>query len=357
MSRALRTVSRIAVLLFACGVYTAALVAQSSNPYEVDERATPMTFNSISGTVLDAASQVRFDKVTVDLRNVGGATVASTRTSGNGNFNFNGVGAGNYTVFVEVDGYRTAAEDVQVVNGPVFGVTIALVRTSDPKSSATGGPSIVSVRELSIPHKAHDDMEKGMELLYQKSDYAGSLKLFEKAAQEYPDYYEAYAQIGVAYLKLGDNVDAEKAFRKSIEVSHETYPDAYVGLAELFLSGHRFADAEPLARKALELDANSWKADSELARALVGLKRAAEAEASALAAVKLQPESAALYIVLANIHIDLQNNDALLDDLNRYLKLAPNGPFAEQARQERDQLQTPLSASQKPPATPLPSKP
>jgi hypothetical protein len=40
----------------------------------------------------------------------------------------------------------------------------------------------------------------------------------------------------------------------------------------------------------------------------------------------------------------------LLDDLNTYLKLAPNGSFAEQVRQHRDELQQRLQNSQAAPA-------
>jgi tetratricopeptide (TPR) repeat protein len=217
------------------------------------------------------------------------------------------------------------------------------------------GPNTVSVRELSIPRKARDHMDKGLALLYGKSDYQGSLKPFQDAIQAYPDYYEAYAQMGVAYMKLADTANSEKAFQRSAQVSHERYQDAYLGLAELSLDGQRFADAETFARKAVDIDSNSWRANSQLARALTQLHRASEAEPSAAAAVKLKPDNPTLYLVLANIHMQLQDDRAQLDDLNQYLKLAPQGSFAAQARQQRDQLQQFLSASPSSPATPLPA--
>ena len=46
-----------------------------------------------------------------------------------------------------------------------------------------------------------------------------------------------------------------------------------------------------------------------------------------------------IYLVLADIHIELRNDAALLEDLNGYLKVAPNGPYADKARQQRDELQ------------------
>jgi len=213
----------------------------------------------------------------------------------------------------------------------------------------SGGPT-VSVRELSIPEKARDAMAKGVSLLYQKADYPGSIKQFQRAIAAYPDFYEAYAQMGLAYMNMKNPAESEKALRKSIEISHGNYPDPLFLLAALFSGAHRYADAEPLARKAVAVDPDSWHAQSELAQALLGLQRADEAEQCAQAAAKLQPENPTLRLLLADIHIALRNAPALLDDLNAYLKLAPNGPSAAQVRERRDQIQQRLQNSQASPA-------
>jgi tetratricopeptide (TPR) repeat protein len=133
-------------------------------------------------------------------------------------------------------------------------------------------------------------------------------------------------------------------------VSKEKYADAFFWLASMRSDQQNFADAEPLARKSVELNPNSWQANSELARALIGLNRPAEAEKSAQAALKLRPDNALLYLILANAHTQLQNSQALLDDLNNYLKLAPKGQFAEQARQQQKELQQALGDAQATPA-------
>jgi len=300
---------------------------------------------SVSGRVTDAVSHTQLDSARVELRPFGGGLAKIASTDGSGGFQLDDVAAGDYTLVVNRIGYQVASLQVEVQDFSVPGVQVELVRTPDASTAGTAGPSTVSLRELSIPRKAHDDMEKGMALLYGKSDYQGSLKPFQKAIQEYPDYYEAYTQIGVAYMNLTDAADSEKAFQRSIEVSQESYAEAYIGLGELFLKGGRFADAEPLLRKAAQIDPRSWQADSQLARALLGLHRSSEAETKAFAAIALKPDNAELYLVLANAHDQLQNERALLDDLNHYLKLAPTGPFAEQARLSRDKVQQDLAAS------------
>ena len=62
-----------------------------------------------------------------------------------------------------------------------------------------------------------------------------------------------------------------------------------------------------------------------------------------MAAAKLQPDNAFLYLVLANIHSQLENGPALLEDLNNYLRLAPTGPIADKARAQQKQLQDELA--------------
>lgn len=311
---------------------------------------------SVSGFVRDAQDHSTIEGVQVELRALNGGTVARAFTT-NGNFRFDNIGSGIYSLVVEQIGYEAASQQVDVVGGPVSGVLVELRRVRETGSVVSKGPSTVSKRELSIPRNAHASMEKGMVLLQEKSDYQGSVKQFERAIHEYPDYYEAYAQMGVAYLHLGNAANSEQALRKSLELSQEHDVDALFWLATLLSNGERFSDAEPLARKAVGLDPNSWQANSELARALLGLNRAAEAEKSALAAVKLRPDHPLLYLLLANIHGQLQNDAALLDDLNNYLKLAPAGPFADQVRQQRTQVQQALGGAQGTPATTAPPRP
>lgn len=302
----------------------------------------------VSGTVSDAETHVRLDGVRLELQSSHGPSLGTFFSGDGGRFTFSNIPAGTYVLVVDLSGYQSVSQQLELFNDE-RALQVELRRTADANAKGT---NTVSVRDLSIPRKAHDQMEKGLALLYEKSDYQGSLKPFQDAIREYPDYYEAYAQMGVAYMKLADVANSEKAFQKSVEVSHQKYQEAYLGLAELSLNGHHFADAETFARNAVLIDPNSWRAQSQLARALLDLHRASEAEPSALAAVKLKPDNPTLYLVLANIHIQLQNDRAQLDDLNNYLKLAPKGAFAEQARQQRDELQKFLSTSQSSPAAP-----
>ena len=307
---------------------------------------------SISGTVADRQSGLRLDGVRVDLNSFNRGAVATTFTT-QGNFRFDNLRDGTYDISFNLTGYQEAEEHLEV-SGPIFGMAVNL----KPLNEAPAGSSpTVSVRDLSIPQKARDAMNKGMALLHQKSDYAGSIKEFERAIKIFPNYYEAYAQIGFAYMALKDPAHSEEALRQSIVVSQEHYPDAFFLLAALFSSQKRFADAEPLARKAVDLAPDSWHAQSEMAQALLGEDRPEDAEKYAQAAVKLQPDNPLLWLVLADVHGDLQNDSALVEDLDTYLKLAPKSAMADRVRQGRDEAKQRLQQSQASPAVPLADSP
>jgi hypothetical protein len=63
-----------------------------------------------------------------------------------------------------------------------------------------------------------------------------------------------------------------------------------------------------------------------------------------------------VHLVLANIHIRKRNYTSLLEDLDTYLKLDPNGAMAAQARDLRSKVQEGLAKAQNTPAQ-APPKP
>jgi len=312
---------------------------------------TRRTF-SIQGSLRNHDNNQPMEMVKVELKKLTGPVVATTYTRSNGEFEFGGLTPGQYFVVVEERGYEPIRESIEIINTSRPGVFLFLKRPLEINSSEPG--SSVSAHELSLPRKARDAMQKGTERLYQKKDYRGSLGEFQRAIGEAPSYYEAYEQMGVAYVNLGQTAEAEEAFRKSIELSANKYPGPYFWLASLLSDKQKFAEAEPLARRGIELDANAWRGYFELARTLLGLKRLEAAEKSAQEARTRNSAFPPLYLILANIHINRRDYSALVEDLDAYLKLDPNGPMSEQARQTREKVKGLLASTQDAPAAPLP---
>jgi Tfp pilus assembly protein PilF len=291
---------------------------------------------NVSGTVRDAASDRPLESARVELYMFGAGVVATTFTSSNGNFTFSNVRNGTYSLELRAVGYEVLREELNFTSRPTIGLQLALRPTGDPDRVPVGDR--VSKRELLIPRRAREAMERGLSLLHGKSDFRGSLSQFQRALREYPEYYEAYTQMGVAYMNLEDAAQSEKMLHTAIDMSEHGYADALFTLAAVYSGQKRFAEAEPLALEAVKLAPDSWQAHHELARALHGLDQGTAAEAGALQALRVEPDNQQTLLLLANIHLRMRNYTALIKDLDTYLEVAPDGRAAEQARQMRDQV-------------------
>jgi tetratricopeptide (TPR) repeat protein len=220
-------------------------------------------------------------------------------------------------------------------------LSLPLLSTAQsPKTSNT-----ISVRELGIPPKALQDFQKGAELLMKK-DAAGSLPHFQHAVAEFAGFYEAYYRMGVANLKLWRLTDAEQAYRKSIELSGGQYAQPLLALGILLSYQEKYAEAEGVTRKGLDLEPTSWAGHYSLGCALFGLNRLEEAEKSIREALHWKTDSAEAQLLLAEIHNREKDYGAVLNDLDEYLKLDPNSPTSVKARVFRERAQQALVESQ-----------
>jgi tetratricopeptide (TPR) repeat protein len=153
--------------------------------------------------------------------------------------------------------------------------------------------------------------------------------------------------MALAYLTIGKPEDAEKSFRKSIEVSGDKYGEADVGLGKVLLDKGNSVEAEKTLRHGVELSPNSAHGFYELGRAQLNNKEIPEAEKSAEQARSLAPDTLAVYRLLANIHLHEKKLSALLQDLDAYIKLDPDSAAGTRAKQMRDEVQQKIAA-QKP---------
>ena len=297
---------------------------------------------SIEGFVRDQTTKQPMESVLVTLKEVTGTLVNTTYTRGNGEFEFDGLPGGNYTVEVSVKDYEQAREEVSISDASRLGLPIWLSRSGQRANSVMG--LTISAHQLSVPSKAREEFEKGMMLEGVKSDLRGAIAAFQRAIKDFPTYYEAYAEEGDAYYHLQELPPAEEALRKSIELSSGQYPDAAFTLASLLADTKRFEEAETFARQGMKSDTSSWRGPFELARALNALKKPEEAEKNAIRSRDLMPDNPAVYLLLANIHIQRRDLPGLQKDLEQYLRLNPNGAEADRARNTLDQAQQMMNA-------------
>jgi tetratricopeptide (TPR) repeat protein len=169
---------------------------------------------------------------------------------------------------------------------------------------------------------------------------------FQRAVTVFSNFYEAYYEMGMADLILWRIKDAEQAFRMSIQVSEgqSAYPLFALG-AVLDYQG-KFAEAEGVTRKGLNLDPTSWAGHFYLGRALLGLNRFEEAEKNVREALRQKFNTAEALRLLADILAHEKDYSALLEDLDEYVKLDPDSSIGDLARADRVAAQRALDESQ-----------
>jgi Tfp pilus assembly protein PilF len=289
------------------------------------------TRSTIAGSVsVDGGAQPAA-RVRVDVKALTGGQLATTFTDSTGRFEAATEGAGSFIVTVQEQGYEPVEQRVDLgFGGTTPGVMITLHKLrATPADRAEG--YTVSVHELKVPGKARHAFEKGIEQL-RKKDAEGSLNHFKEATDAFPNYYEAYYQIGVANLELRRGNEAEQALQRSIDLSAGGYAEPQFALGALLCDRQAYSEAEPVLRRAIELDASSWKGYLFLGQALFGQNRLVEAEKSAREVLLRRADLASTYILLANIHIRKQEYILAIKDLDTFLAIKPDGPTSDQAR-------------------------
>jgi tetratricopeptide (TPR) repeat protein len=309
------------------------------------QRGSPNTGlqSEIQGGITSEDDNRPIQNAKVQLTTEAGQVVTSTLTGQDGRFSFRNLAKGNYIVTVTAEGFGTDTQKVIIVGFNVPEVKIGLKKNAKLDDKTSSGGDTVSSRELMLPEKAQEDLHKGMERLYKKNDPSGSVPYFQKVLTLAPSFYEAYYQEGMAYTFERKLADAETAFQKAVSTSNDKYSDPCFGMAAILSDQERFKEAEEFSRHGLELQPGAARGHFELARALFGEGHTAQAQESAIEARRLNPTFSPLYIILANIHLQLHNDAAVVDDLGTYLKLDPNGPFAAQARDLKEKTEKMLS--------------
>ncbi len=221
---------------------------------------------------------------------------------------------------------------------------VPIASLGQPKIPTGGAPDlspIVSVHELKIPGKAREAYLKGAQRVA-VNDWAGCIPEFQKAIALWPDFYEAYYKIGIANLELQHNNDAEAAFRKSFELSGGKFAPSLFGMGLLLGNTKQYDDGVMYIRTGLNVDPTSPRGHFALAWVLYSAQRVAEAEQSARTAVQYDPNFAMARLLLAQIHRRQKNTAAMIDDLDAYLRLAPDSPRSASIRATRDEAQRKL---------------
>jgi tetratricopeptide (TPR) repeat protein len=271
-------------------------------------------------------------QVAVRLKSHVAGIFRSVLTDLEGHFEVRSLPPSTYEIVVDEPGYEPTQTSARLDGSSSKLVLYLNSSNTAPKEQNS---YTVSARELRIPGKARHEYEKGLGSLAKK-DFPESVSHFTKAAQAFPEYYEAYYHAGVAETTLGHLDEAMQAFQKAIDLSGGKYPWAEFGIGYLFYLEGKTEEAITVLRRGLEKDQSSADGYFILGLSLLRLNRLDEAERSAREALLRNANFADAYLVLADVYGRRREYREQLQGLDAYLKLEPNGAESEHARQARE---------------------
>lgn len=292
---------------------------------------------SVSGVILSEGQNQRIQHVEVRLCDSGGNLLEEATTTDSGEFSFRNLQRTPYILTFEAIGFQKQEMHLDLSFMSDRGMTIYMKPLEKEKVSASAGAT-VSAHELSMPESVRDLVASGRKKLYSDKNPQAGLKDFQQAISRAPGYYEAYSDIAMAYLTMGKRDEAMDSFRKSIQLSKDTFGDAQVGLGTLLVEKGDLDGGEKAIRRGVQLNPNSWMGFYELGKLDLNQNHFELALKSAERAKTLAPNAPDTYRLLANIHMHQQNYSAVLDDIDAYLKLDPKSPAGLRAAQMREEV-------------------
>lgn len=124
--------------------------------------------------------------------------------------------------------------------------------------------------QLCIAQDSQDDTGKAVALFnegqnaHEKGDLVKAIGFYEEALTLIPEFPEAELQRGNAFLAQGKRDLAEKSFRRALEL-RDDWTLAMASLGSILVANNRFAEAESVLTKAVELDDLNFPAYAALA--------------------------------------------------------------------------------------------
>jgi tetratricopeptide (TPR) repeat protein len=231
-------------------------------------------------------------------------------------------------ITIWLKGYRKASVTLH------DGAVIVLRQIGDPEGST------VSVTGLHIPKEAAKAYDKGIAAMTD-GKLSGAQKQFERATVLYPDYAQAWSQLGEVLEQQSEPKGAADACEHALKADPK-YIRPYLQLIRLAVAGKRMEDAAALSERATELDPVEFPGIYYYdAVAHYELKQAGVAEKAVRRAIELDQahEYPAAEALLGKVLADKRDFRGAMEHFTKYVQLAPKADDVAAIRQRIAELE------------------
>ncbi len=254
-----------------------------------------------------------------------------------GAFSFRNLVSGSYTIVIEASDYYEAIRETVSLDGgggPYVKSTPSVANVQlvlQPKRGSNSKPGVLNAALANVPKQATELYNKGVESA-QGGKTEKAVAYFNDALKIYPEFPLALNDLGVLYLYLKQPDKAIETLRAAVKYSPEAF-EPHLNLGKALLAKNQVAEGEAQLREALKKNQTSWEAHMYLGLALVTLRNYDEAEKEFIQSLTTGGEGLIVpHRYLGGIYWRRGDYKLAADELEKYLKLAPKAPDAEQTK-------------------------
>jgi tetratricopeptide (TPR) repeat protein len=289
----------------------------------------------VKGVVKDMQGQpVDGAKVTIEMSE-GTSRRFETKSNKKGEFIQIGLPSGAYKVTAEKDKLTSNTADVRVRISATAEANLVL---GAPGAAAASKEALAKNAELK------STLEAGLAASSAGNDDEAIAK-FTHATELKPDCADCFYNIAYLHSKKKEYDKAETAYKKAIELKPD-YSDAYNGLANIYNAQRKFDEAAAASTKAAELAGSragalaGGNADALFNQGVIlwNAGKIADAKKQFEGVIAANPSHAEAHYQLGMALVNEGDLPKAAGEFETYLKLAPSGPNAAQAKALVEQL-------------------
>jgi Flp pilus assembly protein TadD len=258
---------------------------------------------------------------------------ATVFTDNQGQFIFPGLTPGNYQVIIEGDRVRFETTTTNVEVFPNAPSLLNIVLREKKGSQVKNADNSVSVAELNaaVPAKAKKEFERAS-IAAAEGKTTQAITHLRQAIAIYPGYLMAHNDLGAQLLGQGKLGEAAEELRRALEIDPKAF-NPHLNLGIVLVQQKNFSEAAAILKVTVSLNAGSPAARLYNGLALQGLKDLEGAEREFKSAYELGgPGYIKALFHLGQVYMSMADRQKAVAAFRSYLRAAPDGPNARQAR-------------------------
>ncbi len=298
---------------------------------------TPMQISSVTVHVDLPANHSCSTNTEVTLLSASGIRVADGYTNGQCVVSFPNLVPGSYRVVVSATGTEHGDASFNLASGFSEDVDVPVKAEGGQQDPTYSRMPLVSTTDLRIPDAARKEFDKATDSMA-KENWKQASERLKKAIDIYPQYAQAYNNLGVVYSRLGNRIEEREALQKAVE-SNDHFAPPLVNLARMAIADRDMITAETLLNRATAIDPQDTMTLVLLSNVELLTRHFNEAlETSRRAHSHSKDPHALVHMVAARVYEAHDQKAEAAAELRTFLSEEPAGERAEAVRKEMASL-------------------